>query len=272
MKKKKTLIAVFLFLIIPARSICQFTLEELSVRSEIENLLRTARIIKAEALRQGITKPYRLFLNSDGEEVSGCWKNVTGSPKGYLDEWRFEIAAYEMDKLLGVNMVPPTIEKEFDGKKGSLQLWVETKYSLQDITEQRIPFPRNKQEHLSRMRDLSRAFDCIIANEDRTEQNLMFTEDWRVILIDHSRSFRSSKIYTERLMFGKNGFQGRWPFLALPRVFVEKIRSLSFANIKAAVDPYLNRKEINAILKRKDILLAEIQEMVQERGEDKFYY
>jgi hypothetical protein len=91
-------------------------------------------------------------------------------------------------------------------------------------------------------------------------------------LIDHSRSFRSSKVYTERMIFGRDGIQGKLPILTLPRAFVEKIRSLSFENIKAAVGPYLKRNEIKAILKRKDILLAEIQEMVQERGENKFYY
>ena len=46
---------------------------------------------------------------------------------------------------------------------------------------------------------------------------------------------------------------------------------VSYEDIKP-LDPYLNRKEIKAILKRRDILLAEIQEMVQERGDDKFYY
>lgn len=272
MKKTITLTTFFLFLISPLYAISQFTHDELAARPEIEKLLRTAKITRSTALKDGITKPYRLFLASEDEDISGCWKSVTGSPKGYIDEWRFEIAAYEMDKLLGVNMVPPTVEKVFDGKKGSLQLWVATKYSFQEITDQHIQFPGDKQEHLTRMRHLSRAFDCIIANEDRTAQNLLFTEDWRVILIDHSRSFRSSKVFAERLMFGINGIQGKLPILTLPLIFVEKLRSLSFENIKAVVGPYLKKKEIKAILKRKDILLAEIQETIQERGEEKFYY
>jgi hypothetical protein len=271
-KKRKSLAAIFLFLVFPAGAICQFTPYELSARPKIEMLLKTAKITKSVAIREGVTKPYRLFLASEEGEISGCWKNVTGSPKGYLDEWRFEIAAYEMDKLLGVNMVPPTVEKEFDNKKGSIQLWVNTEYSLKDVADQHIRFPSEKQNHLTRMRHLSRAFDCLIANEDRTAQNLRFTDDWRVILIDHSRSFRASKVYTDRLIFGRNGIQGKLPILTLPHAFVEKIRSLSLENIKAAVGPYLKKKEINAILKRKDLLLTEIQDIVQERGEDKFYY
>ena len=147
-----------------------------------------------------------------------------------------------------------------------------TELSLKDVANQHIRFPIDKQEHLNKMRHLSRAFDCIIANEDRTAQNLRFTEDWRVILIDHSRSFRASKVYTDRLVFGRNGIQGKLPILTLPRAFVEKIRSLSFENIKTAVGLYLKKKEINAILKRKAILLVEIQEMAEEMGEEKFYY
>jgi len=52
---------------------------------------------------------------------------------------------------------------------------------------------------------LTRAFDCLIANEDRTQQNIRYKKDWRTILIDHSRSFRSSEKFQKQLVFGKNG-------------------------------------------------------------------
>jgi len=90
-------------------------------------------------------------------------------------------------------------------------------------------------------------------------------------------SFRSGKEFTQKLMFGRNGLkvsaQGR-PFLfrRLPRWFVEKVKALDFKSIKEAVGPYLEDKEIEAILKRKALLLAEIDEMIKESGEDKVLY
>ena len=93
-----------------------------------------------------------------------------------------------------------------------------------------------------------------------------------MILIDHSRSFRSSKKFTKQLMFGRNGIRGNKPFRQLPRAFVERIKALDFDTIKKAVGPYLKDKEIKAILKRKEILLAEIEEMIKEKGEDRVLY
>jgi len=93
-----------------------------------------------------------------------------------------------------------------------------------------------------------------------------------MILIDHSRSFRSSQKYTKNLVYGKNGIKGAKLFRILPRSFVEKIKVLDFDSIKKAVGPYLKDKEIKAILTRKDLLLKEIEEMIKEKGEDKVLY
>jgi hypothetical protein len=78
-------------------------------------------------------------------------------------------------------------------------------------------------------------------------------------------------------MNGKNGLKkfadGR-PILfrRLPRSFVEAVKKLTFQSIKGAVGPYLTDKEIEAIMKRKTLLLAEIVEMIKESGEAKVLY
>jgi hypothetical protein len=252
----------------------QFTQEELSQRSDIEKFLATAEIVKAEEIGEGITKPWRLFLKRDEDEISGCWKNPEGVKKGHKEGWQYEIAAYRMDKLLGLNMIPPTVEREFDGKKGSLQWWVTTEFSLLDIMEQGISLPEKNPEAtiFNRGKYLARAFDCLIANEDRTQQNIRYTKDWRVILIDHSRSFRSKKKYQKRLLYGKNGFKEKQLFRQLPFQFVEKIKTLDFDRIKNETGPYLTDEEINAILARKTLILEEIEQMIEERGREKVLY
>ncbi|MCK7490726.1 MAG: hypothetical protein MZW92_02285 [Comamonadaceae bacterium] len=149
-------------------------------------------------------------------------------------------------------MVPPAVEREFQGRRGALVLWAENKYSLLKIVEQGIRIPDEALERTEKMKWLTRAWDCLIANEDRTQQNILYTEDWRMILFDHSRAFRSTREFTERLMFGRNGLkmsaQGTpWLFRRLPRWFVDKVRALTFEDIKAAVGPTLKDKEIQAI-------------------------
>ena len=275
MRRKIIFIAVLiLFLAQNYNIIAQFTPEELGERANWEEFLKTAEIIKYEEIGEGVTKPIKLYLKKGDTEARGIWKNPKGIQEGFLEGWEYEIAAYQMDKILELNMVPPTVGREFEGKKGSLQLWVEAEFSLLDIMEEKIAMPASGSEsdNIQKTKYLTRAFDSLIANEDRTQQNIFYTKDWRVILIDHSRSFRSSDKLTKQLMFGRTGIEGNKPFRQLPRAFVEKIKALDFDTIKEAVGLYLQDKEIKAILARKKLILAEIDEMIREKGEENVLY
>jgi hypothetical protein len=58
----------------------------------------------------------------------------------------------------------------------------------------------------------------------------------------------------------------------LPRAFVEKLKSLNFQVIKDIVEDYLTKKEINAVLTRKDMIIDWINKRIKELGEDKVLY
>jgi len=276
MKKRITIIFLFFFVAQVYVAYGQFTASEIAQREEWEDFLLTAEIVNFKEIGEGVTKPVRLFLKKGEVEGSGVWKNPQGIQLGFLEGWQYEIAAYRMDKLLGLNMIPPTVEREFKGKKGSLQLWVARQYSLLEIMEKKIPMPTEPDLaiNIENRKYLTRAFDALIANEDRTQQNTFYTRDWRMILIDHSRCFRSEEKYTTHLLYGLNPISSSraLPFRRLPREFVEKIKALTYDSIKKAVGPYLNDKEINAILARRELILKEIDEMIKAVGEAKILY
>ena len=73
-------------------------------------------------------------------------------------------------------------------------------------------------------------------------------------------------------MYGKNGIKGVKLFRQLPKAFVRKIRGLTFDQIKKVLGEYLDDKEIQAVIARKKILLQEIDDMIEEQGEDKVLY
>jgi hypothetical protein len=277
----KRSIWVFMFLVLSGLSAvpagAQFTAEEIAQRPFWEEFLKTAEIVRSEEIGEGVTKPLRLYLQKGEVKSMACWKNPEGMQSGFLEGWQYEIAAYRLDKLFGLNMIPPAVERDFNGKPGALIYWITSEYSLLDLMEKNIPIPQAALEHTENMKYVARAWDCLIANDDRTQQNIRYTKDWRVILIDHSRAFRSSKEYVERLMFGPNGIKktsdGK-PFLfrRLPGWFVEKLRTVSCQDIKEAVGPYLTEKEIDAVCKRKVLLLNEIDAMIKESGAAKVIY
>ena len=270
---------LFLFLLACGGGLlrAQFRPEEIARRGEMETFLLTAEIVRFEQAVEGITKPWRLYLRKDGVEDQAFWKNPSGMMNAFWEGWQYEIAAYRIDKLIGLDMVPVTVERGFKGQRGALSLRAEHKYSFLTLVQQQIRIPDEGQGPVEKMKWLTRAWDSLIANEDRNQQNILFTEDWRTILIDHSRAFRSSGEFTKRLMFGvegiKRGSDGRLLlFVRLPRRFYERVKALTRGSIKAAVGDTLTGKEIGAILTRRDLLIKEIDTQILYKGETNVLY
>ena len=170
-------------------------------------------------------------------------------------------------------MIPPTVEREFQGEKGSLQLWVKVMMNDLERMNDHIPVPDVSAKHWERTKYLTRAFDGLIANEDRTQQNILYTEDWRTILIDHSRSFRSHGRDSPRgwLSERRPSASGPCSSGSSPGSF-EKIKGLDHSSLMISVGPWLEKKEIESILIRKKLVLDEIAGSIKEFGEDEVLY
>jgi len=205
----------------------QFLPDEMAEWSKWEKFLEEAEVVSSEQLRGrgAVTEPYVLTLEKDGITRKALWKNPEGRMGGYLEGWKWEIAAYRIDRLIGLNMVPPTVEKRFKGNRGSCQLWIDTEMSLKDKFEKKIKTPSVKTFYWNRAIYLQRFFDNLIANEDRHQQNIQITEDWRMVLIDHSRSFRTSKKFIKDLINKPEGRDAK-PMKSLPRSIYEKVKTL----------------------------------------------
>lgn len=275
--KKLFVMAMILAFVIGSqvRAYAQFTDEEVAEREKWEEFLNTAEIVGQEqpfSDREAVTRPWRLTLEKDGISKDALWKNPEGRMRGFVENWRWEIAAYRMDKLLGLNMVPPTVEKMFQNDLGSCQLWVDAKMSLRDKYEQNIDTPSYKVFQWNRALYLQRAFDNLIANEDRHQNQYLITEDWRIILIDHSRSFRTSGKYAKKLIYDENYKEGPRLMKQLPRAFVEKLKALDAQSIKSAVGEYLTDKEIDFVLRRRDLILDWLEKYIKKEGEDNVLY
>lgn len=96
--------------------------------------------------------------------------------------------------------------------------------------------------------NLMNVFDVLIHNTDRTQENALFTRDWMLVLIDHSRAFATRR-ENPRLLY-----------LTEPRLtaaFAARLQALDRPALEAALGPWLHRRQIDAILKRRDRLLDE---------------
>lgn len=257
-------LAALLGLAAAAPLLAQFDDEELSRRPDWERFLAEAEIVASERMEkeQGVTEPYRLTLRLGEVERRALWKNPAGRQGGYWEGWTYEIAAYRLDKFLGVNCVPPTVERRFNKSRGSLQLWVDVWMDVKKKEADRIKVPGAQLAHWNRMTYLQRAFDNLIGNEDRHQKNLLITEDWKLILIDHSRSFRTTKKFRRNLQFDE-----KMPMKQLPRSFVSRLRELDEASLHEVVGDSLRDGEVDAVMARRQLMLDVIDRDIAARGE-----
>jgi hypothetical protein len=91
---------------------------------EFEEYLRTAPIDRVEKVPIGVTKPERGFFAPGGLAASAAVKHLPmGQRAGFWEAHRSEIAAYQVDRMLGLDMVPVSIERRVDGDLAAIVLW-----------------------------------------------------------------------------------------------------------------------------------------------------
>jgi hypothetical protein len=275
MKKSVFIFVVFGFLWFSLESLAQFKPEEVADYAKWEEFLLTANIVdqKQMSKSEGVTRPWVLTLEKDGVTQRATWKDPTGMRGGYQESWKTEIAAYRLSKYLGLDMVPPTVEKERDGKKGACQFWVKYWKNFEEIIGEKLQAKGIQYSYFIRKLCLQRAFDNLVNNIDRHRRNYLITEDWRIILIDHGRAFMTDKISNEKLIYDENNKESKNFIMdQLPRAFVEKLKSLDAASVKSVVGEYLTDKEINATLKRRDMIITWLDGHIKEKGEQYVLY
>src|SRR5262245_47947529 len=102
--------------------------------AKIEAALKTAEIVRFEDIGTGVTRPRRAYLEPGGLIESFTWKPLApGRRGGYWESYKSEIAAYELDKRLALNMVPPVVEREVDGQRGAAVMWIEKTTSVREM-------------------------------------------------------------------------------------------------------------------------------------------
>jgi hypothetical protein len=274
MKNKQVfLFVVTVFLGFACLAFAQFSPKEVMERAQWEAFLETAGMAGEKQIGGGEVKmgPWILELEKDGTSRRALWKNPEGRASGFEESWRWEIAAYRLDRFLGLNMIPPTVERGFRGKRGACQLWVTAEMDMLKKNREKIDIPSDRTYAWNNALYLTRAFDNLIANIDRHAGTILITKDWRWILIDHSRTFGTSEKMTSEAIIAEER-QGAEVMKRLPRAFVEKLRALNIGSVTEAVGNYLTGDEIKAVLKRRDLILKEIARLAEKYGEGDVLY
>jgi hypothetical protein len=216
---------------------------------EIEAFIRTADIERIEDVPIGVTRPKRAYLKPGGPVASVSWKVLApGRYNGYWESYRSEIAAYELDKLLHLDMVPVAVEKRWHHEVGAAILWLKPVHPWKDIEAQ--PKPAHWDRQVIRMK----MFDNLICNKDRNAGNLLVDDAWNLFLIDHSRAFITDQVLPQKLT-------------RIDRDLWDRMLALDEPSLSAAIGKWLSRGDLRAVIKRRDKMKAVVDKLVKTSGE-----
>lgn len=222
-------------------------------RAEIEEYLRTAEIVKLSDIGTGVTNPKRAELAPGGLIGAMAWKPIRpGRYGGFWESYKSEIAAYELDKLLELNMVPPTVERRVKGDLGAAVMWAAPTKSFKELGGLPKP-PAEHAESWNRQIIRAKMFDNLINNKDPNLGNWLVDPAWNLILIDHTRAFTTGKDMVHKMT-------------RIDADLWERMKALTEESLTASLGKWLGRGEIRSILQRRDRMKEEIDKMVAEMG------
>ena len=225
---------------------------------EIETDIREAEVVSVEDIGTGVTNPKRATLASGGliEEIS--FKPLRpGRYRGYWESYKAEVAAYELDKLLGLGLIPPTVEKRVEGDLGAAAMWVSPVKSFRDFGEPPTP-PSTEVGRWSYQLIKAKMFHNLIANKDPNLGNWLVDPQWNLILIDNSRAFTTEKKMVHKLT------RIDWDLW-------DRMLALDEASLTPVLAEWLSDGEIRAIVERRDLMAEDIRELVDEFGEARVF-
>jgi hypothetical protein len=238
--------------------------------TEMEAFLLKGKILDVRDVGSGVTGSRRAKL-TDGtlthdvhiqsvDIMKPVFEAGQHTELNFKDTYRYNIAGYRLARLLGINTVPMSVERSVNGKAAAVTWWVD---DVQMDEKERLkrktmgPNPLRTSNQIQ----LMRIFDELIQNRDRNQGNILWTSDWTMWMIDHTRAFRLGKdlLKPEELT-------------RIDRGLLTRLKGLTEDTVAKAVGDSLLDSEREAVLRRRDRIVKVFEERVARVGEAAVFF
>jgi hypothetical protein len=236
---------------------------------EVADILARGSIQVAETCAPGVLE---IRVTLEGRSVDGVFEAAPA------ETVKRELAAYKLDRLLGLGLVPATVARDHEGSSGVLQGRPSNWVSEQDRqnasrgtaaglvcqaisgelqatparrplpAEARPPMPSGGWCALPPQFQLAYTFDALIDNRGRTFDRYLYDADTAMMFLSgHGAAFGTGTEIPKPLeaALAKTGPEMR-----------ARLGRLDAGAVKAAIGAYVGDREIRALLERRDRILA----------------
>jgi hypothetical protein len=240
-------------------------------KEQIKNFLLTAKVVDSKPAGKGITNTWRLTL-TDGtvthdahfqsiDEHKATMQLASGTELGFVDSYKYNIAAYQLAELLGLDdMVPVYVERKWKGDAGSFGWWLPVMMDEAARVKQKVEVP--DPEAWDRQMYKIRVLDSLVYDSDPNLTNVLIGKDWAIYRIDFTRAFRLHKDLKDP----------NANLVRCDRQLLEKLKALDANALAERTKHYLTKDELKAVMTRRDKIVEHFQQLIAEKGETQVLY
>ncbi len=233
-------------------------------REKLEKFLKTADVISVEKGQGRRSEKWDISLDDGKTQKKGAfklldrsWTNISGG-----NSYKYVLAAYELNKILGLDLVPPTVERKIDGIKGSLMLFVEQPFVSDNDRLQKGLEPPNPEEFDKAMAEVIIFehlvfFPCICNQRDLDNILIQTDQEWKIWMVDLDEAFVPAKKLIPDCEIN-----------SCTKELLKKILDLNENVVKKRLKSYLSKDQLFALMVRRDLIVEKIEELVEEKGEE----
>jgi hypothetical protein len=236
---------------------------------QMEEFLHQAKMGQQRGIPKGVTLPKRSTLEFKNllhdasiqtiDESKPSYQTQLGTELNFRDSWKYNVAGYEIAKILGLNMIPPYVERKVGGTTGSLSWWVDD--TMMDVDRFKNKMEPPDKESWNKQMYAVRVFHELIYDTDPNLTNILISKDWQIWMIDCSRAFRANKALREP----KNLVQ-------CDRKLLAKLRKLDKEVLTEKLSRWLTKAEVDGLVSRAAKIVQYFDNEVTAKGESAVLY
>ena len=237
----------------------------------MKQFLLNARVVNSRQSSKGITNPWRLTLSDGTVTHEASFQSVDEHKTkmefddghielDFVDSYKYNLAAYKLAEILGLeDIMPVYVERKWDGRSGSLSWWLPVKMDEGERRKQKLSAPNTDKWNQQMYR--IRVFDSLVYDTDANLTNVLIGQEWQIWRVDFSRAFRTFK-----------DLRNPKDLVQCERDLWARLQKLDSNDVLQKTKPYLTRSEVQALMGRRDKIVAYFQKMIAEKGESNVLY